>query len=189
MSKGLFILNKRNRLAVTFRQKIILILLGLFLTFAILETGLRLGGMIILALQERRNLLAIRQKGEYRIVCFGESTTQRQYPHYLEEILNQQEIGLKFSVIDKGVAGRDTEFIVSQVESVLDKYQPDLVVTMMGVNDYAIHMPHEAPSGSKLIRLFRSLKTYKLIRLIQLHLDTKKEKRSSKEKSRLKKNA
>lgn len=151
-------------------QKIALILFGLFLTIAILEIGLRIGGFIILSIQEYRNQQSIKQKGSFRIMCLGESTTQGQYPPYLEEILNQRNIGIKFSVIDKGMVGVRTATIVSQVESYLDEYHPDIVVAMIGINDGGIHIPYEKPSSSKPILLLRSFRVYKLTRLIWLHL-------------------
>ena len=69
---------------------------------------MRLGGFVILSLQELKNRVSITQKGEYRILCLGESTTQGQYPPFLEETLNRRNIGIKFSVIDKGVCGIET---------------------------------------------------------------------------------
>jgi len=165
--------SKNNQIKISLRQKIALIIFGLFLTLIILETGLRLGGFIILSLQERRNLLSIKQRGEYRIICLGESTTQGQYPSYLEAVLNQRNIGIKFSVIDKGIAGTNTGFIVSQLEANLDKYQPDLVVTMMGINDYEVHISYEAGSANQITLFFKSFRTYKLARLLWLHIITK----------------
>ncbi|MCX5702370.1 MAG: hypothetical protein NTW64_05310, partial [Candidatus Omnitrophica bacterium] len=79
---------------IPLKQKITLLLFGLSLCIVLLEAGLRLGGFIILSLQEYRNNLSIRQKGAYRIICLGESTTQNQYPPFLEEILNQRNIGI-----------------------------------------------------------------------------------------------
>jgi len=152
--------------------KIALILFGLFLTIIILEIGLRIGGFTILSLQEHRNLQSIKKKGTCHIMCLGESTTQNQYPLYLEEILNQSNIGIKFSVIDKGISGTNTAVILGQLESNLDKYQPDIVVTMMGIND-GKHMPCEIASTSKIALTFRSFKVYKLVRLLWLHMVTK----------------
>ncbi|MBU1912560.1 MAG: hypothetical protein KKB22_03395, partial [Candidatus Omnitrophica bacterium] len=154
-------------------QKITLILFGLFLTIAILEIGLRIGGFAILYMQEYRNLQSIKQKDSFRIMCLGESTTQGQYPHYLEEILNQRNIGIKFSVIDKGLGGTKTAIILSRLEANLDKYQSDMVITMMGINDAGSHMPYEAASTSKIALTLRSFKVYKLTRLIWLHMVTK----------------
>ena len=158
---------------ISLPQKIALILFGLFLTIVILEISLRIGGFAILYMQEHRNLQSIKQKGSFRIMCLGESTTQGQYPHYLEEILNQSNIGIKFSVIDKGLGGTKTAIILSRLEANLDKYRPDMVITMMGINDGGRHMPYEAASTSKIALTLHSFKVYKLTRLIWLHMVTK----------------
>ena len=154
-------------------HKTILIIFGLFLTLVVLEVGLRLGGGLVLILQERRNLLFLGQKGECRIVCFGESTTQGQYPLFLEEALNRRKIGIKFIVIDKGIPGTNTGFITSQLEASIDKYQPDIVVTMMGTNDFGIHMPYEADLMMQRRSPLKSLRICKLMRFLQLHIITK----------------
>jgi hypothetical protein len=164
--------NRSLQPRIPFRQKIILVLFGLSLFFVLLEVGLRLGGFILLSIQEHRNLQSIKQKGTYRILCLGESTTQGQYPQFLEEVLNQRNIGVRFSIVDKG-GGTNTEAILKQVESCLDEYHPDMVVAMMGINDGGAHMPYEQPSLSMTIRFLRSFKIYKLSRLLWLHMATK----------------
>ncbi len=109
------------------------------MSFVILESVLYLYGVIFLSVQERRNLISIKQQGAYRILCLGESTTayggNESYPSQLETILNSYDLGIKFSVINKGVPGTSTKFISEQIEGYLDKYRPDMVITMMGIND------------------------------------------------------
>ena len=161
------------QLRASSKQKIALILFGLFLFFVLLEAGLRLGGFILLSIQEHRNFLSIKQKGTYRILCLGESTTERQYPRFLEQALNQRNIGVRFSVIDKGMRGINTSAILSQVESYLNEYHPDMIVTMMGINDVGEHIPFEAATTSKGMLIARSFRTYKLTRLLWLHILTK----------------
>jgi tetratricopeptide (TPR) repeat protein len=165
--------NKFLQPKIPFSQRIILVLSGIFLFFVLLESGLRLGGFIISSLQEHRNLQSIKQKGTYRILCLGESTTQDQYPLFLEQALNQSNIGVHFSVIDKGRAGTDTSTILNQVESYLADYHPDMVVTMMGINDKGEHIPYEVLTTSKVMFFIRSFRTYKLSRLLWLHILTK----------------
>ncbi len=79
----------------SFRQKILLIIFGLCLCAVLLELGLRIGGFVILSLQEYRNRISLKQKGTYRILCLGESTTANEWPGPLEKILNQKDIGIK----------------------------------------------------------------------------------------------
>ena len=157
----------------SFWQKIALVIFGVFLSLILLEAGLRLGGFVILSLQELKNRASLMQRGEYRILCLGESTTQGQYPPLLEETLNQRNIGIKFSVIDKGISAIKTWVIVFRLQSYIDTYHPNMVITMMGINDWGPHMPYEAVSGSKAINFLKSFRTYKLSRLLWLHIVTK----------------
>ncbi|MCK9595361.1 MAG: tetratricopeptide repeat protein [Candidatus Omnitrophica bacterium] len=149
-------------------KKISLIVLAFFLTLAILEIGLRAGGFLLGAFQEYRNLRAIRQTGKLRIMCLGESTTQNQYPRHLEEILNARDIGIKFSVIDKGLTCSTTGIILSEINANLDKYNPDMVVTMMGTNDKVTLYYRDIPEANTL--LFRWFRAYRFARILYAHI-------------------
>ncbi|HTY44745.1 MAG TPA: tetratricopeptide repeat protein [Patescibacteria group bacterium] len=161
------------KVSVPLRTKLSLVILGFFLFLVFLEAGLRLGGFVIVSLQESRNQQSIRHEGTYRIMCLGESTTAGQYPPFLETILNRRHIGIQFSVIDKGRGGTRTPVILAELESNLNQYHPHMVITMMGINDAGLHIPHETTSTSKIILFFTSLRTYKLTRLLWLHIVTK----------------
>jgi len=152
----------RHSLTTSFRKFSITLLL----TLVFLEAGFRIEGKISSFMQERRNQLSLRQKGEYRIMCIGESTTKDQYPLYLEEILNQSNIGIKFSVIDKGDIGANTLIILTKLESNLDTYHPDMVITMMGINDTGAKAAYHPIFDSKAVNFLKSFRTYKLIRLL-----------------------
>ncbi len=159
---------KTSHKKVLFKQKIALILFGLFLSFVLLEAGLRLGGFIFLSIQEYRNLQSIKQKGTYHILCLGESTTQGQYPQFLEQVLNQSNIGMRFSVIDKGVAGTNTPVILSKVESYLNEYHPEMVVAMMGCNDGGIMYYQDIYESDTW--LFKHCRVYRFGWIIYMHI-------------------
>jgi len=165
--------NYSTHLQLAFKTRITLVIFGFFLFFILLETGLRLGGGVLLSMQEYRNKQTLKQKGAYRILCLGESTTAGQYPAFLEESLNRRNTGIKFSVIDKGIGGATTADILGRLEYNIDKYRPDMVITMMGINDWGEHIPYEAATTSKSTLFFRSFRTYKLARLLWLHILTK----------------
>ncbi|MDP3014178.1 MAG: hypothetical protein Q8M92_08065, partial [Candidatus Subteraquimicrobiales bacterium] len=86
-------------------------------------------------MQEYKNRLSLKQKGTYRIMCLGESTTQGKYPPFLEKVLNQRSKSIEFNVIDKGLSSTTTDAILSRLENDLNIYKPDIVITMMGIND------------------------------------------------------
>ncbi|HPT38724.1 MAG TPA: tetratricopeptide repeat protein [Candidatus Omnitrophota bacterium] len=153
---------------ILFNKKIALVLYGLFLCFMLLEIGLRLGGFIFISVQEHRNLQSIKQKDSYRILCLGESTTAGQFPGALEEILNQRNTGIKFSVIDKGVIGTNTTAILLNLEQNLKSYKPDMVIIMAGGNDAGISYYQDIPEAAAGI--FRHCRTYRFMRLVYMHI-------------------
>lgn len=150
-------------------RKSALIIFGLFLTAVILEAGLRLAGFAYLSWQDYQNSRALQEKdkGEYRILCIGESTTafggENSYPAQLEKILNQKSEGRHFSVINKGLPGMDTTVIISELRRNIARYRPQIIIAMMGIND-------TQKTGKGLaFRIKASIKTlrvYKLIRML-----------------------
>jgi len=163
---------------VSFKQKIGLVIFGLFLVAILAEVGLRMGGFLLVSLQEYRNRISIRQKGTHRIMCLGESTTAdfgygNSYPFQLEKILNQQDIGIRFKVINKGVPRINTGFILAHLEENLNKYNPDMVITMMGINDENDDSTYEDVLDRRTTLFFESFKVYKLLKLFRLHIINK----------------
>ncbi|MFA5087884.1 MAG: tetratricopeptide repeat protein [Candidatus Omnitrophota bacterium] len=158
-------------------HKIFLVVFGLFLTALLLEISLRLGGAIFLLIQERGNRASTIQNNEYRILCLGESTTalggEHSYPKQLEKILNASQEKITFSVINKGIPAVTTTHIATQLTRYLDEYKPHMVVTMMGINDGSdLTLRKNKPGGSLPPALGR-LYIYKLIILVQMHLEKK----------------
>lgn len=159
-----------KRSFITYFKKLPLTLL---LTLVFLEMGLRADGLIASSWQEYRNARTIKQKKAYRILCLGESTTQNQYPQFLEEALNQRNSGVRFSVMDKGKTATNTSVILNQVETCLDQYHPDMVVTMMGIKDGIYAIPDEANAASEIKFFLQSFRTYELARLVWLRISAK----------------
>lgn len=95
----------------------------------------------------------IKRKDSYRIMCLGDSFTasggEDSYPDLLQKILDTKgkDLGMELEVINKGVAGGNTASIVSRFIYNLDKYRPDLVITMMGINDEIKILPFEDNGG------------------------------------------
>jgi len=158
-------------------QKIGLVFLGFFLGVVLIETGLRLSGLVYSAAQEFRNMRSLRTGGEYCILCLGESTTalggKDSYSSQLEQILRQKRRDIKFSVVNKGVAGTVTPAIILKLESYLNKYNPDLVVAMMGINDAGCALSVGLPQRQNNALVLDSFRIVKLIRLLRLHIMAK----------------
>lgn len=164
-----------------FRKKAAWIILGFIVSISLLEIVLRIGGLVFISLQEHRNKITVQKNGAYRIMCLGESTTaggldDNGYPEQLEKVLNQRHIGIKFSVINKGVAGANTSTLLSQLEDNLDKYKPDIVIAMMGINDRGIQYYKDIPRAEKDL-FFNKFKAYKFARLLWAHIMDKNSKK------------
>jgi len=160
--------NNIDKTRVSLRKKIVIVICGIFFSIILLETGIRLGGLVLLSIQEYRNSRAIKQKDVYRIMCLGESTTARQYPKFLEEILNKRNIGIRFSVIDKGIIGTNTFVILSQLKQNLDIYKPNMVVIMAGMNDTGISYYKDIPEVNTAA--FQYCKVYRFMRVMYMHI-------------------
>jgi len=120
--------------------RIALVVAGLCAGALLVELGMRAAGAVIRARQQQRNYAALREKHDVRVVCLGESTTEgepggRSYPDMLEEILNGEQLGIRFAVINKGMSGATTRQLLEMLLWDLDTIDPDVVVAMMGVND------------------------------------------------------
>ena len=117
-----------------FIKKLSLILFGIMLSLVLLECGLRLAGWTISSYQQYKNNKALKNKSQYIIMCLGESTTQGQWPIQLQQILNEKYSN-KFSIIDCGVAGTNLGVILKSLDKNIKKYNPNIAICMMGIND------------------------------------------------------
>lgn len=149
----------------TNRQKIGLLMLSIFLTLVILEFSLQASVFLVYSIQRSGNTIA---GDEYRILCLGESTTadnlggQGSWPQQLEIILNEKSPERRFKVINEGLPRTTTSSILSKLEMNLDRYKPQMVITMMGVNDFKRGMSYidiDIDSNPFL----EELRTYKLL--------------------------
>jgi len=159
-------------------KKIPLVMFGLFIGLVLLEIGLRLAGFMFFSLQENRNSRYKGGKNTYRIMCLGESTTvlplgDGAYPNQLEKILNEQQIGIKFVIINKGVPAVDSAYLLAHLEENLNRYSPDMVIAMMGINDKSSPVFHKNSYVLKIEALVKNLKIYKLMELLKLHIADK----------------
>jgi len=154
----------------TLGQKIALLLFGLLLGLILLEIGLRTAGFVFTYLQERDNQRSLKDRNEYIILCLGESTTaiggKNSYPRQLEKILNDRNLGTKISVINKGIVGTNTAAILSRLEEYLNSYQPDMVITMMGINEGMGARNYEDTAEVTPNFFLSDFRVYKLFRLL-----------------------
>lgn len=95
------------------------------------------------------------QKSEYRILTLGEDAPNiepKRWPEFLEPLLNDNDKGIRFKVINGGHQGNHSTTIVANLEENLKKYKPDIVVVMMGINDTSaphLFVKYEQRFGNK----------------------------------------
>lgn len=154
----------------TLFQKIILMLFGLLFCLCILEIGMRLCGGILVYLYGPENKRFFAEKGEYRVLCLGESTTARggkdSWSTQLQDVLNERKLGGDFKIINAGREGVQSDFIVAKLKENLDAYKPDIVITMIGVNDESGTIAYKDRLDNRAILFARNLRVYKLFRWI-----------------------
>ncbi len=120
----------------------------------VLEFGLRAVGPLSAGVQEQRNRLSLRDHEAVRILCIGESITafggKTAYPKLLERELNSRDGGDRYVVVNGGRPGTDSTGIIDRIGRQLERYDPDIVVSMMGINDARIRLGDHAPTfGSR----------------------------------------
>ncbi len=154
-----------RRTPLTTPRKIALVLAGTLAGLLLAEGALRAGGFVYSARQEARNQRSLADGGEYRILCVGESTTAMggdyAYPHQLERILDARELGVDVAVINEGIPGTTSAHIVATFPDMIRRYQPQMVVAMIGINDPRDHGEGCAPGP--LVSWLHDLRLYKAV--------------------------
>lgn len=160
-------------------KKIILICLGLILSLFLLEVFLQSTSFAIKYIKDYKTynkLKKIKSENTVTILCIGESTTSGMYPSYLQQVLDETEYG-RFSVIDSGVPAIMLKKISEEIEDKIKKYNPAVVIFMMGVND-GFYYPKEFEYEPVLedtnekdkYANMPKIKIYRLALLLKMHI-------------------
>lgn len=136
-----------------------LIFCGVFVSFILVESVLHIGEKIYLWHHHALAQKKIEQYDTLRILCLGESTTggfRHSYPSQLQTILDREYPARSFVVINAGIPSTDSLRIAETLDEYITTYEPDIVLTMIGINDdpdFALH----SRSLLKTVNLFRLL--------------------------------
>ena len=121
-------------------KRIILLFIGIFFALLCLEILLQTSSFVLKYANKISNYQKIKTKvtakdnNKIRILCIGESTTFAQYPKMLPYFLDKKT-KKDFVVIDCGIPGTNIKNIAEKINEQINYYQPDIIVTMMGIND------------------------------------------------------
>jgi len=165
---------KMNNLSL--KKKIIFSLIALFLFLLIAELGIK----AILFLTRNKEVVFINSKGfrgaefniekdpkKIRVIMMGDSVTfgitpeNCPYPTQLQELFNQKYSN-KVEVINAGVEGYSSEYVLKRLKYDILQYKPDIITVYVGWNDlYAVN-PLSPWSSKKLTGLANFLNKFYL---------------------------
>ena len=144
------------------QKKLFVFLLGCLFALVLLESSLRIIGFVYLNNKHPKATVRLTSKHTCTILCIGESTTyaggEFSYPNLLQQILDRNNNGFEFKVINAGVSGTNSSAIIARLQGYIDEYKPDIVVVMMGANDSNVLAGRsQIIPNLKSIQLFRIL--------------------------------
>lgn len=147
-------------------KKVSLVLIGVFLSFIFLELFLQLTSFSIEQITKYKNYKALKTKfnnnDAITILCVGESTTFKQYPIQLRKYLENNSTK-NFNIIDCGIPATNIKILFSKLDEQIKKYKPDIIISMMGINDSIkssgkyIYNKHKFKSIELLILIFKNI--------------------------------
>jgi len=166
-------------LEISFLQKntqvylrLLLIFLGICMSVILLEIVLCLAGAYYKYARQDLTNVDNRDAKLIKIIALGESTTATQdipaWPEFLEQELNARVGKRLFRVYNFGVAGTNTSAIAQRLYAQVMPLEPDIVITMMGINDanyFSLPVSSERMSV-KIATAFMNLKTTKLLTIL-----------------------
>lgn len=155
-----------------------LVLFGVFLGILFLELLLQAFALFTIHLTHPKPSAIT--NSALRIVCLGDSftyglgaSTENSYPVYLEKLFNQNTLAA--TVINKGLPGLNSSKLANNLDDILKKYNPNIALIMIGVNDcWNFEGVEEKNLNPK--NFFYKSKTYKLIKLIYVNIRPSEEK-------------
>lgn len=152
-------------------KKTILVLIGVILSFICLELFLQVTSFIIRETVKYKNHKNLQTKfnnnDTITILCAGESTTYEQWPEQLELYLKNNS-NKHFKILQSALPALNIEELLARSQDMIERYEPNIVISMMGVNDASF-------DKNKKQQIFKkySLKTILLLNLIKEHLSSK----------------
>ncbi|MBS3135511.1 hypothetical protein J4401_00960 [Candidatus Woesearchaeota archaeon] len=163
-------------------KKILVILFRIFLVLFLLEFGMRLSGYARIQMQHFSNDMKYGQDTDLNVLAIGDSMTiegEDPWPEQLEVILSNAT-NRSAHVFVVGHAGLDTSEAISLLEENLPKYNPDIVIVMLGmadeVNEKLVH-----DNSAKYFSANEFLKNFRLYELIEHYFNSNIEKKDKPE--------
>ena len=117
--------------------KLFTILISFLVCFLLIEASLQIAAKFVY--DENNIYVSTANTRPIYILAIGESTTllggESSYPSILQDLLDNTFGSNKFKVINAGIAGTNTTRILANLPANLKKYNPQIVLSMIGIND------------------------------------------------------
>jgi len=130
-----------------------LVVFGVVLSLVLFEVILQIGALFTGAgANAPAGFLSMNRR---RVVCLGDSNTYALYvghdgawAHFLEEGWNADATHRPIEVLNLGVSGMNSSVVRARFNQVLDTFTPDVVLVMIGANDYWTAPVPSQPDGT-----------------------------------------
>jgi lysophospholipase L1-like esterase len=162
------------------KSKIKLFLLGFITAIVLLEIILNVASFFINKFHSR---IALNTKSDLTILCLGDSHTygmgaspDKSYPAQLSDLIKKNYPGKKINVVNLGRPGINTSMLADDIDNILEKYSPGIIILMTGANDIwnltgMGENKQHILSGS--FDFISELRIYKLFKIILYNLGNK----------------
>ena len=138
------------------------------------EIIMRLIGWVLMRPQHEANKIFPPDAHAFRILTLGESTTadyfadgkDNAWPRQLERKMNEKYGDESVRVFNGGVDGATTDMLVANLEGQVEKFNPHLVIMMVGINDN-YYLEYKFDFNSKWKSFFYNIKVVKLYKWIK----------------------
>ena len=121
-------------------QRIGLVGLGCGLGLGLAELGLQVGSLVVW--WQASGDEAADATGDARVLCVGDSFTygvgagrEDSYPAQLQQVLDEEGGGDRWSVINAGFPGRNSAELLQRLPALLREHDPQYVCVLVGTND------------------------------------------------------
>lgn len=150
--------------------KLGLAVVGVLVGLGVAELGLQLTSVLYRGALDRQARHRLADEGVFRIACVGESTTRgigdNSWPQALADRLRTRSAGrLDVDVVNLGQPGSHSGQLAANIDAWLDLYQPDVVITMIGVNDDLNLLVSETPTEIRRRTLLDRSRLWRFVRL------------------------
>jgi hypothetical protein len=138
------------------------------------ELLLRSFGLFLTLPSDTKNRILSGDSSRLRILAIGESTSADFYskdvpngawPRQLE--IKLKESGINARVYNEGVTGTETPYVASRLQMLLETYNPQIVISMLGVNDRPNGLRYDGSPSSKFTLFLNHLRLFRVLTWIK----------------------